>query len=40
MKNVPPVTRMLAVRFGHLGDVVLTTGPLRVFAQELGVALG
>ncbi len=29
--------RMLAVRFGRLGDVVLTTGPLRLFAQELGM---
>ncbi len=35
----PPADRMLAVRFGHLGDVVLTTGPLRLLHQAFGLRL-
>ena len=37
MKSTPPTDHMLAVRFGHLGDVVLTTGPLRLFHEDLGL---
>ena len=39
MTNTPLPNHMLAVRFGHLGDVVLSTGPLRRLAQTLGVRL-
>ena len=39
MKPTPPADHMLAVRFGHLGDVVLTTGPLRLFHEDLGLRL-